>query len=70
MLKKSKEYEVWFHVMNGKKVGLLARVPELLRLNLISVGEDFELSDLNKWLYLTSSGAVLNIAREKKPKLT
>lgn len=56
MLKKSKEHEVWFHVMNGKKVGLLARVPELLRLNLISVGEDFELSDLNKWLYLTSSG--------------
>ena len=52
MLKKSKNNEVWFHVMDGKTVGVLARVPELLRLNLISTGPDFSIGDLNKWLYI------------------
>lgn len=52
MLKKSKDYEVWFHVMDGKRVGIVARVPELLRLNLITLGNDCKLEDLNKWLYI------------------
>lgn len=52
MLKKSKNHEVWFHVMDGKKVGIVARVPELLRLNLITLGTDCKLEDLNKWLYI------------------
>ena len=52
MLKKSKEHEVWFHVMDGKKVGIVARVPELLRLNLITLGDECTVKDLNKWLYI------------------
>ena len=56
MLEKSRTHEVWFYVEGGKKVGILARVPELLRLNLISTGPDFTFEDLNKWLYLTKSG--------------
>lgn len=56
MLIKSRSHEVWFNVKGGKKVGLLARVPELLRLDLISVGPGFIPEDLNKWLYLEKSG--------------
>lgn len=56
MLIKSRSHEVWFNVKNGKSVGLLARVPELLRLDLITTGPDFTLEDLNKWLYLEKSG--------------
>lgn len=52
MLKKSKDCEVWFHVVEGKIVGIVARVPELLRLNLISTGPEFTIKDLNKWLYI------------------
>ena len=54
MLEKSRRHEVWFVVKGGKKVGILARVPELLRLNLISTGPDFTFEDLNKWVYLTT----------------
>lgn len=56
MLTKSFKHEVWFHVKDGKNVGLLATVPELLRLNLISTGPDFTFEHLNKWVYLTKSG--------------
>ena len=56
MFIKSNSHEVWFNVKNGKKVGLLARVPELLRLDIISTGPDFTIEDLNKWLYLEKSG--------------
>lgn len=58
MLEKSLQHEVWFHVKDGKKAGLLARVPELLRLNLISTGPNFSIEDLNKWLYLTPKGEI------------
>lgn len=58
MLKKLNDCEVWFLVKNGKRVGIVARVPELLRLNLISTGPDFAIEDLNKWLYLTESGDI------------
>ena len=53
MLKKAKDCEVWFHVKDGKRVGIVARVPELLRLNLISLSSDCNITDLNKWLYIT-----------------
>lgn len=56
MLVKSRSHEVWFNVKDGKNVGLLARVPELLRLDLISTGPDFTLEDLNKWMYIESVG--------------
>lgn len=52
------KHEVWFHVSDGKIVGLAARVPELLRLNLISAGPEFTIEDLNKWLYITLSGLI------------
>jgi hypothetical protein len=58
MLKKLNNCEVWFLVKNGKRVGIVARVPELLRLDLISVGPDCGIEDLNKWLYLTESGDI------------
>ena len=58
MLEKSEKHEVWFHVNDGKIVGLAARVPELLRLNLISAGPEFTIEDLNKWLYITLSGLI------------
>lgn len=61
MLKKSKDYEIWFHVVNGKRIGIVARVPELLRLNLISTGRDFSIRDLNKWLYITESRGTYGI---------
>lgn len=58
MLAKSLKDEVWFHVKGGKKAGLLAEVPELLRLNLISTGPGFSIEDLNKWLYITPKGEI------------
>lgn len=58
MLKKSSKHEVWYYVKNGKYVGILARVPELLRLNLISTGPDFAIRNLNKWLYISDSFSI------------
>ena len=52
MLNKSKYHEVWFHVMDGKIVGIVASVVELLRFNLITLSEDCKLEDLNKRLYI------------------
>lgn len=57
MLKKTSSYEVWLYVKDGKALGVVARVPELLRLNLISVEPDFKLEDLNKWLYISKDGS-------------
>ena len=53
MLEKSKKHEVWFAVKDGKKVGIVGRVPELLRLNLISLSNNCGVEDLNKWLYIS-----------------
>lgn len=57
MLIKSVEHELWIVVKGGEKVGLVARVPEMLRLDLISTGPDFTLDDLNKWLFISLDGS-------------
>ena len=66
MFIKSSSHEVWFNVKNGKKAGLLARVPELLRLDLISTGPSFTTEDLNKWLYLEKSGRYIEFSTREE----
>lgn len=68
MLEKSLKHEVWFPVKRGKKAGILARVPELLRLNLISAGQDFTFADLNKWLYITEEGDITEYSTFEEAK--
>ena len=58
MLKKSDKNELWFYKKEGKSVGILARVPELLRLNIISADPNFTIEDLNKWLYISAIGEI------------